>query len=206
MNTEFWINKWQNGETRFHQSQPHPLLVKFSDKLTKGKILVPLCGKSLDMLYLASLGYPVIGVELSPIACEDFFKEASIDYDKFSEDGFIVYKSSEITLWCGDFFNLPQKVWDQITGVYDRAALIALPEDIRYLYAHEISKHTHQVEILLITLEYNKDFMQGPPYCVENDEITKIFESFDIVKLCSVIDEKFKTIEATENIYFMKKF
>ncbi len=206
MNSEFWITKWQKGETRFHQSQYHSFLVKFGDKLTIGTILVPLCGKSLDMLYLVSKGHSVIGVELSPIACEDFFKDSSIDYSKTYTDGFTVYTSSKISLWCGDFFKLPKKVWDQVTGVYDRAALIALPEDIRKLYASEIFKRTtHQLEILLITLEYAKDFMQGPPFSVDVDELNKIYNSYNIQKIYSEKDEKFKSIEVTENIYFLKK-
>jgi len=209
MDSSFWINKWQNGETRFHQVQYHPLLVKYGDKLTKGTILVPLCGKSLDMTYLVSKGHSVIGVELSPIACKDFFEEAGMEYTTAVVGEFTVFSSDKVVLWCGDFFKLPQTAWDKVTGVYDRAALIALPEDIRKNYAAEFFKRsTKQLEVLLITLEYLKDSFQGPPFCVDEDEVNKIYHLFNIQKIHSEKEGKLtkdKSIEITENVYWMKK-
>lgn len=209
MDSNFWINKWQNGETRFHQSQYHPLLVKYGDKLTKGTILVPLCGKSLDMTYLVSKGHSVIGVELSPIACKDFFEEAGIKYTTTSVHDFTVFNSDQITLWCGDFFKLPQIVWDKVTGVYDRAALIALPEDVRKIYAAEFYQRSpKQLEIFLITLEYSKDSFQGPPFCVDEVEVNGIYSPLKIQKIHSEKEGKLtkdKSIEITENVYCMKK-
>lgn len=213
MDSDFWINKWQNGDTRFHQSQFHSLLVKCGDKIKTGTILVPLCGKSLDMLYLASKGHSVIGVELSPIACRDFFAEAQIEYTTTSIEHFTVFKSDRITLWCGDFFKLPQDVWDKVTGLYDRAALIALPENVRRAYAAEITKRSSkQLEILLIAIEYLKDSLQGPPFSVDEYELNEIYTSFNIQKLFFEKEErlpkdhsKFKSIEIIESIYWMQK-
>lgn len=213
MDSEFWINKWQNGETRFHRSQYHDLLVECGDRLTKGVILVPLCGKSLDMLYLVSKGHAVIGVELSSIACRDFFEENKIEYTTTLVEDFTVFKSDKITLWCGDFFKLPQNEWDKVTGIYDRAALIALPKDVRKAYATEILKRTpKKVEMLLIAIEYLEDALQGPPFSVDTLELKEIYPSFSIQKLSSNKEErlpkdhsKFKSIEITESIYWMEK-
>lgn len=41
-------------------------------------VFVPLCGKSLDIGYLASLGYRVVGVELSELAVEQLFRSLGI--------------------------------------------------------------------------------------------------------------------------------
>lgn len=213
MDAEFWINKWQNGETRFHQSQYHPLLVKFGEKFSKGAILVPLCGKTLDMLYLVSKGHSVIGVELSPIACKDFFEEAKIEYTTTSVENFTVFKSESVTLWCGDFFKLPQSEWDKVTGLYDRAALVALPEEVRKAYAAEIfNRSTRPLEILLIALEYIKDAFQGPPFSVVEHEVNEIYRPFTISKIHSEREEripkdnpKFQSIVLTENVYWMTK-
>ena len=206
MNSEFWIKKWQNGETRFHQSQYHSLLMKCVDRLSLGTILVPLCGKSLDMLCLAEKGHTVIGVELSPIACEEFFNESKIEYSAISVENFIIFESDKITLWCGDFFKLPQKIWDKVSGVYDRAALIALPKNIRDLYASEIFKRSaKKLEILLITLEYQKDFLQGPPFSVDEPEVNEMYNSFRIQKLYSEKEEKFKSVDVKESIYLLQK-
>ena len=206
MNSEFWIKKWENAETRFHQTQYHPLLMKCVDRLSLGVILVPLCGKSLDMLSLVSKGHSVIGVELSPIACEGFFKEAKIEYSIVPVENFVVFKSDKITIWCGDFFKLPQVVWDSISGIYDRAALIALPKNTREIYAAEIIKRSgKQLEILLITLEYQKDFLQGPPFSVDENELNEIYSSLCIQKLFWEKEEKFKSVEVIESIYWLHK-
>lgn len=213
MDNDYWINKWQNSETRFHQSQYHPMLVKYGDKLTTGTILVPLCGKSLDMHFLVSKGHTVIGVELSPIACEDFFKEAGLEYTINSVADFSVFSSEKITLWCGDFFKLPQTVWDRVSGIYDRAALVALPEEIRKKYVLEITNRSKQsLEIILITFEYLKDSFQGPPFAVYEHEINEIYKAFTILKLHSEKEDKlpkdnprFQSIGLTENIYWLQK-
>lgn len=213
MNSDYWINKWQTGDTRFHQSQYHPLLVKYVDRLTTGTILVPLCGKSLDMLFLVSKGHAVIGVELSPIACEDFFVEAGIAFTSREVDDFIVFESERITLWCGDFFKLPESVWSQVTGLYDRAALVALPEDVRRAYASEITKRSQQgFEILLITFEYPEGTFQGPPFAIYEEEIMSLYKQFTIQKIHSEKEEKlpqshpkFKAVELSETIYWLVK-
>lgn len=213
MNTDYWINKWQKGETRFHQSQFHPLLVKFSDQLSKGTILVPLCGKTLDMHYLVSLGHSVIGVELSPIACKDFFTEVGITFTTKSFEYFTVFESENVTLWCGDFFKLPQDVWNKCTGIYDRAALIALPRELRTAYAAETSKRSpSKFQILLITLEYNQEAFSGPPFSVVLDEVSNIYDGFNIQKLYSENEEilprenpNFKSVEIKESVFFLKK-
>src|SRR5687767_11388081 len=119
----FWIEKWEKKEIRFHQESYHPQLVKFGKKFSKGNILVPLCGKSLDMIYLTSLGHKVVGVELSEIACREFFGENNIPVRERRTQDFVIFESEVITLFCGDFFLLPAEIWKSITGIYDRAAI-----------------------------------------------------------------------------------
>lgn len=213
MNPDFWIKKWENGETRFHQSQYHPLLVNNIEKLTKGVILVPLCGKSLDMMYLVSAGHSVIGVELSPVACKDFFDAAKIVFKIHLIEDFTIFSTDKVTLWCGDFFKLPQTVWDKVTGVYDRAALIALPDDIRKAYADEfIYRSSKNLEILVITLEYLQNSFQGPPFSVDEHELNRIYSTFNIQKIYSDKDNEISNNDSSlnlnekhESIYFMKK-
>lgn len=211
MESDFWIKKWESGETKFNQSEYHPLLVKFANRFKSGTILVPLCGKTIDMHYLVSQGHHVIGVELSPIACKDFFVEAGIEFATKSVGEFTVYESKNVTLWCGDFFNLPKDVWAQITGLYDRAALIALPLELRAKYAEEIkNKIQSGVEILLITIEYDQTKRNGPPFSVVTNEVNSIYQSLSIDKVFSEVDENFSkdprfSTEITEVAYWIKK-
>lgn len=204
---------WNDGEIRFHQTKYHPALEKFADRFNPGTVLVPLCGKTLDMIYLSTRGHSVVGVELSPIACQNFFEENGIPFAQKSEKDFIVFESEKITLWCGDFFKLPQTVWDEVSGIYDRAALVALPEELRLKYSAETAKRiTKSVDILLISFEYPDGSIQGPPFSVPEQEIKNIYQQFEIQKIHSEKEERnfkdhprFKSIEVTETVYWLHK-
>lgn len=209
---QFWHTKWENNEIRFHQSSIHPALQKFGKKFKPGTILVPLSGKTLDMLYFTNTGHKVIGVELSEIACRDFFKENKLTYKEEKRDAFIVFTSHHITLWCGDFFKLPDSEWQKITGVYDRAAIIALPPDVRKKYADEMTKKLPKDAVtLLITYEYPKEFMQGPPFSVPESEVYQLYGSFSIEKLQAEKEQRqtkdhptLKNFETVESVYWLK--
>ncbi|MFP5386199.1 MAG: thiopurine S-methyltransferase [Bacteriovoracia bacterium] len=208
-----WLKKWEEGDIGFHQGQFHPQLEKYSSFYSPGTILVPLCGKSLDMLYLSKAGHSVIGVELSPIACHDFFQENGIKHTETKVQDFVIYKSENITLWCGDFFKLPQEVWNQTSGIYDRAAYIALPEEIRLKYAEEITKKApRKFEILMITVEYAEGAIQGPPFSIPEQEVKNLYKEFSIQKLQSETKErvlgdpsKLQTVGFTETVYWLKR-
>lgn len=209
---QFWLTKWENNEIRFHQSSIHPALQKFGKKFLPGIILVPLCGKSLDMSYLTTIGHKVIGVELSEIACRDFFKENKLTFQEKKTEDFIVFSSHHITLWCGDYFKLPESEWKKVTGVYDRAALIALPSEMRKKYTEGMtSKLPKGSETLLITFEYPQEFMQGPPFSVSEAEVKDLYKSFSIEKLHSEIEKRqtidhptLKNFETIESVYWIR--
>lgn len=203
MSEDFWIQKWKKGEIAFHQSKYHQAVELFGDRFSPGTVLVPLCGKTLDMLYFSSMGHSVIGVELSPIACRDFFIENGLQFSERTVPDFIVFESENITLWCGDFFKLPKDIWKTITGIYDRAALIALPPEIRQQYAAEIAKQCVKgIEILLVSLEFPEGTIQGPPFSVPEVEIKNIYKTFDIQKIHSM-NQEFRTTVATEAVYWL---
>lgn len=215
MNTNFWLTKWKDGDIRFHQTKYHPQLEKFGDRFSEGTILVPLCGKSLDMLYLAAHGHSVIGVELSPIACRDFFLENGLPFTETTVHDFVLFESDSIQLWCGDFFNLPQSVWDKVTGIYDRAALVALPSEIRQQYAAEVVKRTagaKTLEILLVAFEYPEGAAKGPPFSVPELEVRDIYRPLVVTQIHFEQEEKYtkdhptlKAIELKETVYWMHK-
>jgi thiopurine S-methyltransferase len=204
MSSDFWLNKWKEGDIRFHQSKYHPQLEKNGHLFSEGTILVPLCGKTLDMLFLSSLGHHVIGVELSPIACRDFFLENGIQFTEKNVTDFIFFESSEITLWCGDFFKLPQAVWDLVTGIYDRAALVALPENIRKKYAEEISERTKKSEVLLVSFEYAEGALQGPPFSVPEKEVKELYSTYS-VQTIHIEKSDVRGTEVFETVYWITK-
>ena len=157
-------------------------------KLTPGcRVFVPLCGQSVDMLWLASQGYEVIGVEFSQVACDAFFKENKIPVKITETSDFVLYSSDEITIFSGDFFKLNRAVLGKIDAVYDRAALVALPAAARQSYSkHLIELMNPMAAMFLITTAYHQDVMQGPPFSVDEKEVLMLYRAyFDVNQLYS---------------------
>lgn len=216
MNKEYWHRKWECKEIGFNQLQPNKFLQRYFSTLglTAGcRVFVPLCGQSIDMLWLAGQGYQVIGVELSKMACGAFFEENQISVKITELDDFTLYSGREITIFCGDFFKLNRVIIDKIDAVYDRAALIALPEDMRPSYAkHLVELMIPTTAMILITMLYDQNAMQGPPFSVDENEVAALYGAhFDIKPLCR---KQFEApdhlkdkglLQATEQVYSLMR-
>lgn len=154
---QLWLQLWRNDEIDFHQKSVNQLLQQFWPKLECNKssrIFVPLCGKSLDILWLAEQGYRVIGVELSSIAVRDFFQENGLQPVKTRTKNFTLWQHGNISIFCGDYFKLSKKDLGHIDTVYDRAALTALPEDVRKNYVAHIARLiSSRSKVFLLTIE-----------------------------------------------------
>ncbi|GGI78389.1 thiopurine S-methyltransferase [Legionella impletisoli] len=188
MDKQYWQQRWQCNEIGFNQSQPNPLMQRYFPKLNLkpgDRVFVPLCGKSIDMIWLAGQGYKVIGVELSEQACKAFFNDNKIRFKVSERNDFVVYMSDEITLFAGDFFNFNKNLLGKVEAVYDRAALIALPRELRKLYSEQLDKLlAPDTEILLITTSYDQKEMQGPPFSVNEIEVNELFKTnFDMTQI-----------------------
>ncbi|HLU19931.1 MAG TPA: thiopurine S-methyltransferase [Pusillimonas sp.] len=180
MDPEFWLGRWQEGRTNFHQDQVMPLLRRHWADLqipTGSQVLVPLCGKSLDMAWLAAQGYRVLGVELSPLAVQQFFDEHNLTPLTHDSSQGRHYVAGDIEIICGDIFNVTAQTLSNCRGVYDRAALIALPESMRADYVdHVYNQLPEGCKGLLITLDYPQEQMSGPPFSVPDAEIQALFK------------------------------
>jgi len=194
MDTDFWHDRWQRNEIGFHQSEINRHLMKHWATLAipqDATVFVPMCGKSQDLLWLMDKGYRVIGVELSPIAVEDFFKENEISFEVTEDGPFYVYRHNDLTIYLGDYFQLEKRHLEDVEVIYDRAALVALPEAMRRDYAEHITKCMPDDEdILLVTMDYPQQEMSGPPFSVTEQEVHNLYahryeihllESFDVL-------------------------
>jgi thiopurine S-methyltransferase len=160
MEPKFWQERWARNQLGFHLPEVNPYLERHwpSLALAEGaKVLVPLCGKSLDLMWLATQGHRVLGVELSEQAVEAFFSEQSLTPRITQRGVFTVYQADLIEVWCGDFFALDAEVLADCTAVYDRAALIALPPLMRSQYTEQLNNMLRPgCQGLLITLDYDQ--------------------------------------------------
>jgi thiopurine S-methyltransferase len=169
MNPDFWHSRWKESRTGFHRETANPALEHW-DAPEGAHVLVPLCGKSVDLHWLAERGHRVTGVELSPLACEQFFAEAGLSPQKDQLGPFVRWSSGPYTLLQGDVFALT----GTFDAVYDRAALVALPPEMRQRYA-EVIRRVVKGTGLLVTFEYPQQEYGGPPFSVPEEEVMRHF-------------------------------
>ena len=179
MEREFWLERWGNQDIGFHQPNVNPWLQKCWPELglaPDDSVFVPLCGKSLDMRWLAERGHPVFGVELVVSAVRAFYEENEQPCEVLRMRHVQRFSGGGVTIYCGDMMDLTALHLPGVKAVYDRAALIALPPKMRAHYAdHLLRIIPDGCRILLLTLEYDQDKVAGPPHSVTRDEVEALF-------------------------------
>lgn len=190
MNREFWQARWDEGRIGFHQDEVNPYLQRYWQKLgvaPGATVLVPLCGKSKDMLWLRGQGHPVVGVEIVPRAVQAFFAENDLAATQQRHGAFTLWRGEDIKIFQGDFFELTANDLAGIAAVYDRASLIALPPAMRQRYAQHLRAILPgKMNVLLVTMDYPQAEMEGPPFAVTEQEVDALHkENFKIEQVCA---------------------
>ena len=174
MDAAFWHEKWNSGEIGFHENRPNPLLTNNIDALAlsdSARLFLPLCGKTLDIHWLLANGYRVSGIELHQQAVDELFAELGLA-PVISECGnMLQYSADNIVMFVGDIFELTPQLLGKVDAVYDRAALVALPPQMRIRYCKHLLQLTGNVPQLLVTFEYDQSVIAGPPHSVPAPEV-----------------------------------
>lgn len=193
---EFWHNRWGNQQIGWHRHVYNDLMVKHWPEINApkgGSVLVPLCGKTLDMLWLAQQGHEVVGLEMVQQAIDAFFAENNLQVNRTEYKEFSQYSSPPFSILQGNVFNLPADV-KQCDAWYDRAAMIAINPSNREAYIDLIRNQTKPGAVgLLITLTYPQEQMKGPPFSLTDEDVVSLYSSgFDVELLekISLEDEK----------------
>lgn len=211
MDTQFWHDRWASNEIGFHKSEANPLLVKYVDALslaTGSRFFLPLCGKTLDIGWLLSRGYRVAGAELSAIAIEQLFAQLGVTPTITRVGTLAHYRAPRLDLFVGDIFRVTPELLGPVDAIYDRAALVALPQDMRARYAAHLATLTAHAPQLLISFEYDQRVMEGPPFSVSEEEIRQHYgQRYDITVLVSLdVPGGLKgRCPATERVYLLAK-
>lgn len=197
MEPDYWLQRWREGRIGFHESQVNPHLVRHQSVLRDSiRVLVPLCGKSVDLEWLVVHGHEVVGVELSEVAAQAFFAERGFTPERHEEGRFIRYQHGNVAIWVGDFFATSAEELGSFDGVYDRAAMIALPKDLRARYTEHVQTLlTPKAKVLLITLHYDAE--GGPPFSVSPAEVEAAYAEARVEQLAK-IDERDEMPEVFE--------
>ena len=203
MQPSFWHEKWDAQQIGFHLNAVNPLLVKYWPTLNLAantQVFVPLCGKSLDLCFLAEQGHEVLACELNQQAVEQFYQENSLPYSVSASLEHQRFTTEQVTIYQGDIFTLDAAELPDTRAFYDRAALIAWPEEMRSAYAKQLAKliPAHSVG-LLITLDYPQAELSGPPFAVSDDWVNaNLAYDFEIERLAC-------TDVLSDNPRFVKK-
>ena len=203
MEPQFWHERWAINQIGFNQSEVNPYLQKFWPELNLKpgeRVLVPLSGKTIDMRWLNQQGLHVVGVELSEKAVQDFFSEGGMEPRVEVRGHFKVYSVEACEIWCGDFFALKARDIGNCSALYDRAALIALPAEMRWRYVECLNRILPaDCRGLLISLDYEQSEIAGPPFSVPEEEVMQLLSPEWRVKLIAdedVLHKSRKYLEA----------
>ncbi len=207
MEPEFWVARWQEGRIGFHEGAPNAYLTKHVDRLAGcRRVLVPLCGKTEDLAFLASRGHEVVGVELVEDAVRQFFSEHEATPEVTDLGAMRRYAAGSITILVGDVFATTAALVGDIDAIYDRAALVALPAETRVRYAAHLRQIAPSARReLLVTLDYPPDAAEGPPFRVPDTEVRALFADAAIELLDEGPDPRARAgVETVERCYELR--
>lgn len=210
-----WELRWKEGRIGFHLPNVNPYLRSYSEKFldkSPRNIFVPLCGKTLDMIWFAKRIKRVVGIELVSHAIEEFYKENNLSYSIFVSGKLKLFKNNSIDIFHGDFFKLTKEETGLFQAIYDRASLVALgPRERQKYVEHLMPFLASHGNLLLITLEYNQNQMNGPPFSVPKKEIDTLFGRYgklELLEARDILDERLRNKgleKITEHVHLLVK-
>lgn len=179
MEKSFWHQRWEKNEIGFHAPEANPGLVRYFKELSlpeNSRVFIPLCGKTLDIGWLLSKGHRVAGAELSRIAIEQLFQELGV-VPRITKAGPLEhFRAENLDIFVGDLFELEKGLLGPVDAVYDRAALVALPPEMRVRYTKHLMAITDKAPQLLICYEYDQSLAPGPPFSVPPEEVQRHYQ------------------------------
>ncbi|MGA7157516.1 MAG: thiopurine S-methyltransferase [Acidobacteriaceae bacterium] len=193
MEEQFWQELWKKNEIAFHQPKANPLLVRHLPSLglaAGARVFVPLCGKSLDLHWLLAQGFRVAGAELSQMAVEQLFDELGMRPQVTVAGALTRYAAPGITIFQGNIFELSAELVGAVDAVYDRAALVALPDPMRTQYAEHLMVVTKSAPQLLICFEYDQTLLTPPPFSIGEAEVRQRYKEVYSVELLERVEVK----------------
>jgi thiopurine S-methyltransferase len=209
MDSNFWHQLWESNDIGFHQRAVNPLLAEYFNALSLAdgcRLFIPLCGKTLDIAWLLSKGYRVAGAELNKPAVEQLFSELGVE-PRISKLGKLdCYSAENIDIFVGDIFNLSAEILGDVDAIYDRAALVALPEVMRKQYRSHLLEITRIAPQLLLTFEYDQTVLAGPPFSISSDAINRYYAdqyTLTLLKQIEVPGGLKGQCEASETIWLL---
>lgn len=179
MEAGFWHQKWKSNQLGFHNAEVNPLLVKHFNALAlaeNSRVFVPLCGKTLDIHWLLLQGFRIVGSELSELAVTQLFDELGIAPTVKPMGQLNHYSAENIDIFVGDIFALTSLQLGPVDAIYDRAALVALPQQVRGNYSQQLITLAPSAQQLVICYHYDQSLISGPPFSISDQELASHYQ------------------------------
>lgn len=183
-----WKDRWETGQTGWHFDKPHPLLVEYASSAWQ-RVLVPLCGATHDLGWLADQGVEVVGVEVSEIAAAKIFEARGETPTRTNVGPFEVWSVGKLHVAVGDMFDFAPEICGTFDAVWDRASLVAIPPDTREQYQAVLRSVAPGAELLLAVFEYDPSVMDGPPHSILGEEVARLVPGAEMVREDGLSDE-----------------
>lgn len=186
--------------TGWHKESVHPMLRKYGGRFNfslndnengqqqQMKVLVPLCGKTVDMHFLAkqdsvSQVFGVDGVIKALTEFSDENPELEIKaVNELTKTGsYQQLVGNSISLLKGDFFALNEDDSDgKVDAVWDRASMVAIKPTLRKFYVETIGRVVKPGgSILLVTFDRrvgtDEAKSAGPPFSINEEEVRNLY-------------------------------
>lgn len=207
MKADYWHNLWDTDDIGFHMKETNKFLLKFFSllKLEKNsRVFIPLCGKTKDIKWLLDNGYRVVGAELNENAIKELFDFLGLEVTTTNIGSLILYSSKNIDIFVGDIFKLDKTTLGKVDAIYDRAAIVALPTEMRKQYTSLLLNLTDNVPQLIVSLDYVQSLMEGPPFSVKEPHLKDYYSDFYNLKLLdSHKFMPFEEINAVETVWLL---
>lgn len=211
MDHAFWHDKWDSNQIGFHQSGGNSLLVKHFAALgvsPDDRVFVPLCGKTRDIAWLMAQGCRVVGAELSETAVQQLFADMDLVPAVTQVRALTRYAALGVEVFVGDIFAIDADLLGAVDAVFDRAALVALPSEMRARYADHLMQITQIAPQLVVTFDYDQAQMTGPPFAISADEMRARYEQayqIDLMETQDVVGGFKGTVPATESVWVLRR-
>jgi thiopurine S-methyltransferase len=207
MEPAFWRERWRTGRIGFHKDAPNHLLVDHFGALelaTGDRVFVPLCGKTRDIGWLLARGLRVVGAELSEIAVAALFDDLGVAPEMEPAGPLSLWRADGLDLFVGDIFALDRLTLGPVDAVYDRAALMALPSDMREAYAAHLRAITRTAPQLLVTVRYDPGALEGPPFAIDAAEVERVHGAGFAIERLAARDDRVRDVPAVEEAWLLQ--
>lgn len=210
MDKAFWLERWAQREIGFNERSVNRLLdTHWSDLALAhgGRVFLPLCGKTIAISWLLAQGYRVAGIELSEVAVRELFAELGVTPAIQQAGALTHYAADGLDIYVGDFFALSAETLGPVDALYDRAALVALPADMRKRYTAHLTQLSNRAPQLLITFDYDQQLRAGPPFAIDPREVEAHYaDAYNIERVAQVaLPQGLRGgVAATENAWLLR--